>query len=167
MSEPKTLLLIRHAKSSWKDASLADRDRPLNKRGKRDAPEMGRRIAARNLIPDLVVCSPATRALVTARTISNEIGYSRDEIVIDEELYGAAPQDLFDMVSLFDEQHQTAIVVGHNPTLTEVANHFSSVPIDNVPTCGLVIVQLTAWNCVEDRAILVDFDYPKRPLRDS
>ena len=84
----KELILVRHAKSSWKDASVYDHERPLNKRGKRDAPEMGARLKLRGCEPDLIVSSSAVRALETARTVAGEIGYPLGRIVVDERLYG-------------------------------------------------------------------------------
>ena len=159
MPSLKTLLLVRHAKSSWKDAELDDIDRPLNERGIRDAPEMGRRLLQRSLIPDLIVSSPAVRALTTARAIAREVGCVND-VVIDNNLYGATPQDVLDIASVFDDGIQTAMVVGHNPTVTELANMFSGTPIDNVPTCGILVVEAKAWSSL-DSARLLDFDFPK------
>ena len=93
----KLLTIVRHAKSSWKDTSLRDRDRPLNKRGKRDAPEMGRRIAAAGIRPSLIVSSPATRAWTTAKVIANEIGYPREflqRVIESGRMGGAAARHL-------------------------------------------------------------------------
>ncbi len=157
----RTLLLIRHAKSSWKDVDLEDIDRPLNNRGIRDAPVMGQRLLARSLIPDLIVSSPAVRALATARAIADEVGYSSEAILIDDELYAAGPQDVLDVVSGFDDRVQLAMVITHNPAITELANRFSRVPIDNVPTSGILTVEAPAWSCI-DVATLVDFDYPRK-----
>ena len=157
----KTLLLVRHAKSSWKHADLDDIDRPLNKRGARDAPEMGRRLLERSLVPDLIVSSPAVRALMTASAIAREVSDTGD-VVIEEGLYGAAPQDVLDIVAAFDDRFQTAMVVGHNPTMTQLANSFSETPIENVPTCGMLFIETTTWSSV-DAARLLDFDYPRKP----
>jgi phosphohistidine phosphatase len=156
----KTLLLVRHAKSSWEDADLDDIDRPLNKRGVRDAPEMGRRLSGRSLIPDLIVSSPAVRALMTASAIAREVS-DTVSVVIEEGLYAAAPQDVLDIVADFDDGFQTALVVGHNPTMTQLANSFSSAPIENVPTCGMLFLEATMWSSA-GAARLLDFDYPKK-----
>lgn len=160
MTSPKTLLLVRHAKSCWKDSRLADIDRPLNKRGQRDAPEMGRRLRARSLVPERIVSSPAVRALTTARTIAEATGYD-DDVVIDDELYGAFPADVLDTVSYLPGDVHIAMVVGHNPTMTDLANQFADESIDNVPTCGVLILEVPEWFRVNE-ACLVDFDYPKR-----
>lgn len=157
----RTLLLIRHAKSSWQEADLEDIDRPLNNRGVRDAPIMGQRLLARSLMPDLIVSSPAVRALATARAIAHEVSYSLETIVVDDELYAAHPQDVLDAVSAFDDAVQFAMVVTHNPAITELANRFSDAPIENVPTCGILTIEVSAWSRI-DAATLVDFDYPKK-----
>ncbi len=140
---------------------LDDIDRPLNQRGLRDAPDMGRRLFERSLIPDIIVSSPAVRARATAQAVANAVRYGND-IIIDEELYGAEPPDVLEIVSDFRDQWQTAMVVGHNPTMTQLANRFSDTSIENVPTCGVLVVQTTQWSCV-DQARLLDFDYPKKP----
>ena len=156
----KTLLLLRHAKSSWKESDLDDIDRPLNSRGLRDAPDMGRRLFERSLIPDFIVSSPAVRARATARFVANEVGYARD-IVFDEGLYGAESREVLEIVSRFEDQWHTAMVVGHNPAITQLANQFSDRWIENVPTCGALVVQVSQWSC-PDHATLLDFDYPKK-----
>ncbi|MEO2013633.1 MAG: histidine phosphatase family protein [Fuerstiella sp.] len=161
MQESKTLLVVRHAKSSWKHPDLDDIDRPLNNRGIRDAPIMGQRLLARSLMPDLIVSSPAVRALATARAIAHEVGYSSEAIVVDDELYAAHPQDVLDVISVFDDCVQLALVITHNPAVTEIANRFSDAPIENVPTCGMLTIEASAWSCI-DVAKLVDFDYPKK-----
>jgi phosphohistidine phosphatase len=155
----KTLLLVRHAKSSWKNIDLDDIDRPLNQRGFRDAPDMGQRLSGRLLIPGLIVSSPAVRALATARAIGEEIGYT-DDIVVEDNLYGAAPQEVLDITSEFDDRLRVAMIVLHNPTITELANMFSIESIENVPTCGVLVIEATAWSHLET-ARLMDFDYPK------
>ncbi len=160
MPEEKTLLLVRHAKSSWSDSELSDIDRPLNKRGRRNAPEMGCRLADREIMPDRIVSSPAVRALTTARLIASALDFI-DDIVVDEDLYGAYSQDVLDLVSEFPDQCRTVMVVGHNPTMTDLACRFADEDIDNVPTCGILTIQATAWTDIEYGRLL-DFDYPKR-----
>lgn len=160
----KILILVRHAKSSWKDASLADRDRPLNKRGKRDAPEMGRRLAARGAAPDLIVSSPAARALATARIIAEAVGYPVDAIREDERLYLASPAELLEAIRDLDDGYDRVFLFGHNPGLTELVNELSEPAVDNVPTCGLVELRLAAerWADVSpDTVRRVSFDTPK------
>ena len=157
----KTLLLVRHAKSSWKNVELDDIDRPLNNRGLRDAPIMGRRLLSRSLIPDLIVSSPAVRALTTAETLAHEVGYSSSAIVVEDELYAASPRDVLAVVSGFDDRIQVALVVTHNPAITELADRISDTPFENVPTCGILTIEASAWDSI-DRGTLVDFDFPKK-----
>lgn len=161
----KTLVLIRHAKSSWKDPQLADRDRLLNPRGARDAPEMGRRLA-RGSSPDLILTSPAVRAATTAGVIAESVGYPRGEIVQDERLYGAAAREILEVIRGIEDRHERVFVFGHNPGLTDLVNALSQAPIPNLPTCGVVEFRIEAevWGDVRrDAVIRTDFDYPKRP----
>ncbi|MDG1896252.1 MAG: histidine phosphatase family protein [Fuerstiella sp.] len=157
----KTLFLVRHAKSSWKHPELEDSERPLNKRGTRDAPIMGQRLLARSLVPDLIVSSPAVRALTTAQLLAHEVGYSSPAIVVEDELYAASSQDVLAIVSGLDDRIQVALVVTHNPAITELANWFSDAPIENVPTCGILTVEASEWHRIE-AATFADFDYPKK-----
>lgn len=160
----KTLILVRHAKSSWKDDSLADRDRPLNRRGKRDAPEMGRRLAARGGAPDLIVSSPAVRALTTARMIAEAVGYPEAAIREDERLYLAAATELLEAIRGLDDGHDRVFLFGHNPGLTELVNELSKPAVENVPTCGVVELRLTAdrWVDVSPETVRrANFDTPK------
>ena len=138
----KTLVLVRHAKSSWKDASLADRDRPLNDRGKRDAPVMGRRLATRGEPPDLIVSSPAARALATARVIAEAVGYPVDRIREDERIYMAGPAELLEAIHDLDDVADRVFLFGHNPGLTDLVNALSEPAVENVPTCGVVEFRL-------------------------
>ena len=94
----KTLFLIRHAKSSWEDTALADKDRPLSDRGRRDAPKMGKRLAKRDVKPDLILSSPARRALTTAEIIAKKLDYKRKDIVVEDRLYSGAVHDLLKVI---------------------------------------------------------------------
>ena len=164
----RLLTLLRHAKSSWKDVTLGDFERPLNRRGERDAPEMGRRLAALGFAPDLIVASPAERALRTARTLAREIGYPVARIRFEESLYGATPETLLAEIRALDDALGHVAIVGHNPGLTELHNALAAPGIDNIPTCGVVRLELGvgSWKRVTRRcATLLDFDYPKRPAR--
>jgi phosphohistidine phosphatase len=161
----KILTLIRHAKSSWKDPTLPDWDRPLNKRGRRDAPMMGERLAARGAYADLLVTSPAVRAVATAEAIAAEIEYPTDEILLDERLYGADEFEILEVIQGLDDAWERVMLVGHNPGLTDLVNALSPTGIDNVPTCG--IVELTydteSWALIgRIDPVAVDYDYPKK-----
>src|SRR5206468_6352752 len=94
----KTIFLIRHAKSSWDDTTLPDKDRPFNDRGKRDAPKMGKRLAKRNVVPNLILSSPAKRALKTAQIIATKLDYKLGDIVVDERLYATGADELLHVI---------------------------------------------------------------------
>ncbi len=161
----KTLLLIRHAKSSWKDAGRPDFDRPLNKRGKRDAPEMGRRLRERGRVPDLILSSPARRARKTAGKIAREMGYPRGAIRFEESLYGGGAAGVLSAIRRQDDSFQSLAVVGHNPALTELANRLGDREIDNIPTCGVVVLRFDVdrWEDVGDMpGVCEDFDFPRK-----
>ena len=160
----KQLIIVRHAKSSWKESGLDDRDRPLNKRGERDAPEIGTRLAKRKDRPDLIVSSPAVRALATARIIAKKLGYGCKDIVVEERLYGAGVVELLDVIRNADESVTTLMLFGHNPGLTELANHLGPREIPNLPTCGVLHLRFDAdvWAVVGySRGDEVLFDFPK------
>jgi phosphohistidine phosphatase len=160
----KTLTLVRHAKSSWKDNSLADRDRPLNKRGKNDAPEMGRRIAAAGIRPSLIVSSPAKRAWTTAKIIADAIGYPREFLQRDNTLYLASVNDILDVVAAQDVGFNNLMLVGHNPGFTAFANYLVPGLTNNVPTAGVVSVELDTddWSLYDRPDVeLLLYDFPK------
>ncbi|KPJ90982.1 MAG: hypothetical protein AMS18_09660 [Gemmatimonas sp. SG8_17] len=161
----KTLLLVRHAKSSWKDQALADCDRPLNNRGMRDAPRMGKRLANRQVQPDLVVSSPAVRAMSTAKAIATEIGYPATKIAVEECIYHGGIAGLLRAIHELDDAANCAMLFGHNPELTSLVNQLAHCSIDNVPTCGVAEIKFTATSWREIGEVggqLVDFDYPKK-----
>ena len=161
----KYLYLIRHAKSSWSDPSLSDFDRPLNKRGKRDLPVMGQRMATYEPKPELIISSPAKRARRTARGIGSALGFSKREIVLDEELYTFSPEGFFQVLQRTPEVIQVLAMVGHNHGLTECAEMLSGESLVNVPTCGIVLISFDqpSWQTVvSGGGSLVLFDYPKR-----
>jgi len=109
----KTLYLVRHAKSSWENANLSDHDRPLNHRGERDAPRMGKRLRTRKPQPEMIVSSSAVRAKTTATILATEIGYPTSDISIDERLYGAEPKDVVSIIGELDDALACAMLVGH------------------------------------------------------
>ncbi len=160
----KILTLVRHAKSSWKDTSLADRDRPLNKRGKRDAPEMGRRIAAAGIRPSLIVSSPAVRAWTTARVVADAIGYPREFLQRDKNLYLGTVSSILDVIVAQDNGFNSLMLVGHNPGFTDFANYLVPGLTNNIPTAGVVSVELETddWSLHDKpRARLLLYDFPK------
>jgi phosphohistidine phosphatase len=160
----KKLTLVRHAKSDWKDSSLTDRQRPLNARGERDAPEMGRRIAIHDIRPSLIVASPATRAWTTAKIIAQEIDYPIEFLQREDNLYMASLEDLLDVVIAQDDGFNSLMIVCHNPGLTDFANFLVPGLTNNLPTAGVVSVQIDQedWSLYKrPKTTLLAFDYPK------
>jgi phosphohistidine phosphatase len=161
----KTLTLVRHAKSSWRDTSLSDRQRPLNKRGERDAPKMGKRIAEHGIRPSLIISSPATRAWSTAKVVAAKISYPVEFLQREDGLYLASLDEILDVIVAQDNGFNHLMVVGHNPGMTDVANFLSPGLTHNLPTAGVVSVQIEQddWNLYErPKTELLVYDYPKK-----
>ena len=147
--DQKTLFLVRHAKSSWDDPKLPDKDRPLSDRGKRDAPKMGKRLAKRDVKPELILSSPAMRALATAEIIARKLDYKVKSVVVDARLYAGDADELLNVIHKLDDELESVMLFGHNPELTELAHRLSS-EITHMPTCA--VAQLTfstkSWSSV-------------------
>lgn len=161
----KILTLVRHAKSSWKDASLRDRDRPLNKRGHRDAPVMGKRLHEHGIRPSLIVSSPAKRAWTTAKIFAKELSYPREFLQRDDNLYLASVDRILDVIVAQDEGFNSLMIVGHNPGFTDFANFLSPGLTHNLPTAGVVSVSIDQdhWNLYEQpKTELLVHDWPKK-----
>jgi phosphohistidine phosphatase len=164
----KTMFFIRHGKSNWKIPSLTDRERPLNDRGKRDAPFMARLLQERGVKPDVIISSPAVRAMTTTRFISRELLYPQERVVIDESLYLGTVEDLLSVVHSIQNSVNVAMIVGHNPALTLCADLLSGRDPDNIPTCGVVCIELHSerWDEVNRGSGTIRyFEYPKKYFR--
>lgn len=160
----KHLLIYRHAKSSWKDPSLADFDRPLNKRGERDAPRMAKMLTSQNIQPDLIVSSTANRAKLTALVLAKELHYPKKKIVYMDAIYNAPAEKLIPYIHSFDDRYNKVVLVGHNTGFTALANVLGNLDIANVPTCGIVALdfKIDSWKDVKKKSgKLVFFYYPK------
>jgi phosphohistidine phosphatase len=161
----KTLTIVRHAKSSWSDPGLRDRDRPLNKRGKRDAPEMGRRIRDAGIRPSLILSSPAVRAWSTAKAVADAISYPREFLQKEDALYLASVDRILDVLVAQDNRFNHIMLFGHNPGFTEFANFLVPGLTSNLPTAGVVSVEIDHddWSLYErpDTRLLVH-DWPKK-----
>jgi phosphohistidine phosphatase len=161
----KTLYLLRHAKSSWGDASLPDRDRPLEARGERDAARMSKRWSQRIEKPALILSSPAARAFETAKVVARGLDCKSKEIAIDERLYAATEAALLAVIEALDDKLDRVMLVGHNPGFTELAHHFDS-SITHMPTCALVEFrfEVGSWAGIgRARSSCTFVDSPKRP----
>jgi len=165
----KTLYILRHAKSSWDNPDLKDFERPLADRGLSDLPVMAERFKARGGRVGCIICSPAVRTKTTATMFAKQIGFPSDEIGSNPELYFAGSNMFLKAASLLDDECEAAMLVGHNPAITDFVNEMANSDINNIPTCGLVQLSLPidAWSDIEfSRAELVDFDYPKKISRE-
>lgn len=156
--------MVRHAKSSWKDPRLEDHQRPLNKRGKKAAPKMARRLKKRGLHPDAIVSSDARRAMDTAAAMADVLDLPGKTIRPNPELYHASAEEILAVVRCFEDDWQQVMVVGHNPGFTDLANLFYPSLIANVPTAGVVELQFnaTSWQKIDRQNLkFSDFDFPK------
>jgi len=162
----KTVYFIRHAKSSWKDMSLRDFDRPLNKRGKRDAPFMAEKLKEFGVQPDAIISSPANRAITTATHFAKGLAILPKNIIQAPSIYEAYPSSILKVVQNQSNDWQTILVFGHNPGFTMVANSFKGgAHIDNVPTCGIVKIeaQVDKWkNFTPENGLVKAFYFPKQ-----
>ena len=159
----KTLLLMRHAKSSWKEGEIADIDRPLNKRGKRDAPRMGRLLREEDLLPDGIYCSPALRTRMTAESVSDQSGFM-GEIIYKDELYGADPETYLTLARGLPEELGSVLFIGHNPDLEELLEQLTG-DWHHLPTGSLAYLALPVqlWQDipVEPKAKLIYLWQPR------
>ncbi|WP_426058690.1 SixA phosphatase family protein [Hymenobacter sp. B1770] len=160
----KTLYLLRHAKSSWSFDELSDQERPLNDRGRDDAPVMGQALAKRRICPDLVVSSPAVRAMSTAVLVAREMKYPHDKIIVEPGIYGADVDDLLAIIHGLPDTAGSVLLVGHNPTITETASALSPSVINEMPTAAVVCLHFACsqWAEVDKaNAEFYFFDSPK------
>lgn len=163
----KRLTLLRHAKSSWHEPDLSDFDRPLNRRGQRDAPLMGQRLAEKGFAPDLLLVSPALRARLTAEAIAKQLMIDKNRLSFDESIYLAKVHELIILLRAIAEDQQNVLLVGHNPGITDLANYLIGGRIENVPTCGVfsVVLQVPRWDQLKRAsARLLYYDYPKKAV---
>jgi phosphohistidine phosphatase len=163
----KTIYLVRHAKSSWKYPNLDDFERPLNKRGRKNAPFMGEILKSLNVSPDLIISSPANRAAMTARIIASKINYPLENIYYSEAIYEFSENALLHVVEQIDDVVNHAMVVGHNPATNGLANFIGDQPVSNIPTAGVFCVELniSSWaNIGEHCGIVKFFEYPKKHI---
>ena len=160
----RTLFLVRHAKSSWDDVTLPDKERPLADRGKRDAPMMGKRLAKRQVQPDLILSSPARRALSTAEIIAKELSYRAEDIVVDERLYATEAEILLGVIGELSDKLKCVMLFGHNPEFADLAQRLSNEPA-LMPTCAVAqfTFESTSWASIgSTKPTEVRLDYPKK-----
>lgn len=166
----RTLVMIRHAKSSWANPLQSDFERPLNDRGDHDAPMMGERLKKLGLVPDLIISSTAKRAKQTARKIAEAVNYDFTKIEWVDKLYHCIPSVFEEVIQEIDDTIKTVFIVAHNPGITDFVNElFPQFTIDNMPTCGIVAahVEVDEWSDfdIAEKQVFL-FEYPKK-LYDS
>jgi phosphohistidine phosphatase len=159
----KTLLILRHAKSSWKAPARADHERPLSQRGERDAPRMGALAREHGLIPDLIISSDAVRARLTAEAVATSARYAGD-ILLDPQLYLASPADIVAALRTVRERAETVMIIGHNPGLEDLVEQLTGEQQD-LPTAALVqiVLPIDQWRDLKQsiRGTLVGYWRPK------
>lgn len=162
----KTVYFIRHAKSSWSDMSLRDHDRPLNKRGKRDAPFMSEKLKALGAEPDAIITSTALRAKTTAQHFASVFDLTGERFQEESGIYEAFSANILKIVQGTSDNFDTILIFGHNPGFTMIANSFSGGgDIDNVPTCGIVkvVADVSEWkDFKKSKGKVTEFHYPKQ-----
>lgn len=144
---------------------MLDHERPLNERGRRDAPRMGKEMVKHNVAPQKIITSSAVRARATAEMIASELCYDLAGILVTDEIYGAEASELLEIIQSFDDDLDKIMLVGHNPAVTDLANSLAQCNIHNVPTCGVLMIgfKVEQWSAVENGiGSLLTFAYPKK-----
>ncbi len=160
----KKLYIIRHAKSSWDSDAKSDFNRPLNKRGKRDAPMMGEVLKKLAVMPDIILSSSAKRTTMTALIVAEKIGYDK-EIVFEDELYLASDSEIYNQIKRVDDDKDSLFIIAHNPGVTNFINRFSDDYILNLPTCGIFAMEfdVDSFKDIKPRSgKKLFFEYPKK-----
>ena len=161
----RRLIIIRHGKSSWDNEGLDDIDRPLAERGILNAAEMAKRLLEKGIVPELILTSPASRALNTALIMLRNWGLEPGKLQIHDPLYDAYPEEIKQVVSEAPPEISQLAIYGHNPSFTMYANLFLDERLDNLPTAGVVIVTLESegWKGIGRKEVKETYvDYPKR-----
>lgn len=161
----KILYTVRHAKSSWDHVGLDDFERPLNDRGHRDALRLGKLLKEQKIIPDLLISSPASRAAMTARLLSEQIKYSLSKIVFDPNLYMASTHLLFKTIAAIENKYEQVMLIGHNPGVTALVNELADVNIPNLPTCGIygLKLKIKSWSELSKKCgQRILYEFPKK-----
>jgi phosphohistidine phosphatase len=159
----KKLYIIRHAKSSWLDMTLDDFDRPLNKRGRENAPMMAERLKKNGVMPDIILSSSAKRAKKTAKILASGVGFSK-KIKFKDELYDVLPSTLHKKIKSIKNKHEVVFLIGHNPELNMLAEDLINFE-ENIVTCGIVEIEFDCekWREIDaDNARFISYDYPKK-----
>ena len=161
----KSILFIRHAKSSWDSPTLKDFDRPLNERGNKDAPMMAKRLLDKKINIDVFISSPAVRALTTATYFHHSYKAKKDQLITIPALYHASVDVFLEVIKQLDNKYDSVALFSHNPGITNMANSLGVAKVDNMPTCSIFGVQADVNNWKQFEAAIKQFwlfDYPKQ-----
>lgn len=159
----KTVLLIRHAKSSWGDLNLADFDRPLNDRGKNDAPKMAKRLFKKDIPIDSFISSPAKRAKKTAEIFADQYKVKKDDIILVPALYEASVNDFYETIENAPKGSHSIALFSHNPGITDFVNSLTSTRIDDMPTCSIFAVKVDIKHWSEFKQAAKEFSFFEFP----
>jgi len=165
MPDGKTLYLVRHAEAAWMGSGQRDFDRPLNARGEGDAMEMGQRLKECDVFPHTIISSPALRAAQTSEVIATEIGFPVEAIVFRKSIYEAAVSDLLEIIQSVDDDLNSAMIIGHNPSIGWLISQLSDKHIANAPTSTIATFFIPSehWKATGTVATaLLDIDHPKK-----
>ena len=163
----KTLYLVRHSKSDWVNKEINDIDRPLSDRGYRDAYHMSNLLVEKRNIPEIIITSPATRALSTAFIFARRLNISLEKIALKEGIYEARVEQFINMLQEIKDEHGAVMVFGHNSTITDLANQLGDCQIKLIPTSGVVCLDfnINSWKEINNNlGSLKFFEYPKKQL---
>jgi phosphohistidine phosphatase len=155
----KQLLIMRHAKSDWNDASLSDFNRTLNSRGLINAPVMGKRLKSKKFIPEIIIASPANRAITTCEIVIEQLGLAKESIQTDKNIYNADYKSLLKIVNQLDNSKKSAALFGHNNGITDLTVYLTDADIFNIPTSGMVLIEFPFddWAMISKNTGLVLF----------
>lgn len=161
----KRIILVRHAKSSWDNPDWSDFERPLNKRGLRDAPFMADIIAKQIEKPNLIISSPAVRAATTCKYFAKALNIDEKHIIFDENIYSKGSRYIINLILNLDDELDSVMIFGHNPDITSLYAYFTGEYIENIPTCGVFGVEfnIKSWKEIENtNGKLLFLEYPKK-----
>jgi phosphohistidine phosphatase len=165
LTDLKTLILVRHAKSSWENPGLSDFDRPLNNRGLRDAPFMAKLLNEKDIKPDLILTSPAKRAYETSKYFATALSYPVESIQKKELIYSSGPKDILKIINQTDDSYNCIMLFGHNPDLSTISNYLSNNNFESLPTCGVICIDfpIDSWATMDEESGKVRFfEFPKK-----
>lgn len=145
----KTLIIVRHGKSSWAYPDLEDFYRPLKPRGINDAFAIGEELLEKDVFPDLILSSPAIRAMNTAIIIARKLDFPLQRIRANEGIYEASTYELLKLISNVEDNIETLMIFGHNPSFTSLINQLQEESLYNLPTCGVFAIELPISSWVE------------------